>query len=63
MARRQPMKPLRRAIDDYIALRRSLGFKLRDMADDLPNWATFLEQKAAPLRDNRTGNGVGDAAR
>ena len=43
------MKPLQRAIDDYIALRRSLGFKLRDMADDLRNFATFLEQKAAPF--------------
>jgi integrase/recombinase XerD len=42
------MKPLRQAIDDYIALRRSLGFKLREMADDLPNFATFLERKAAP---------------
>jgi len=42
------MKPLRQAIDDYIRLRRSLGFKLRDMADDLANFATFMEQKAAP---------------
>jgi integrase/recombinase XerD len=43
------MKPLRQAIDDYIALRRSLGFKLRDMADDLQKFATFLEQKSAPF--------------
>ena len=42
------MKPLRQAIDDYIRLRRSLGFKLRDMADDLRNFAGFLERKAAP---------------
>src|ERR1017187_3955818 len=42
------MKPLRQAIDDYIGLRRSLGFKLRDMTDDLRNFAAFLEQKAAP---------------
>ena len=42
------MKPLRPAIDDYIRLRRSLGFKLRGMADDLRNFAAFLEQKAAP---------------
>jgi integrase/recombinase XerD len=41
------MKPLRRAIDDYITLRRSLGFKLRDMAHDLQNFAAFMEQKAA----------------
>jgi integrase/recombinase XerD len=42
------MKPLRQAIDDYIRLRRSLGFKLRGMADDLRNFAAFLEQKATP---------------
>jgi len=42
------MKPLRQAIDNYITLRRSLGFKLRDMADDLQDFATFLEQKRAP---------------
>lgn len=42
------MTPLRLAIDDYIRLRRSLGFKLRDMADDLRNFAAFMERKAAP---------------
>ena len=42
------MKPLREAIEEYIALRRSLGFKLRDMADDLREFAGFLEKKAAP---------------
>lgn len=41
------MKPLRQAIDDYLGLRRSLGFKLRDMADDLQDFATFLEPKGA----------------
>src|SRR5665811_1123784 len=49
VARRQSMKPLRQAIDDSIRLRRSLGFKLRDMADDLRDFAAFLEQKAAPF--------------
>jgi integrase/recombinase XerD len=43
------MKPLRQAIEEYIALRRSLGFKLRDMADDLQTFAAFMEQKAAPF--------------
>jgi integrase/recombinase XerD len=42
------MKPLRQAIEDYITLRRRLGFKLRDMADDLRKFAGFLEEKAAP---------------
>ena len=42
------MKPLRKAIEDYIALRRSLGFKLRHMADGLRDFAGFLEEKTAP---------------
>ena len=41
------MKPLRNAVEDYIALRRSLGFKLRDMATGLTDFVSFLEQKAA----------------
>jgi integrase/recombinase XerD len=43
------VKPLRRAIHDYINLRRSLGFKLHDMAEGLRKFATFLEQKGAPF--------------
>ena len=42
------MKLLRNAVEDYIALRRSLGFKLRDMATGLTEFAAFLEQKDAP---------------
>ena len=42
------MKPLRDAIADYLALRRSLGFKLRATATHLRDFASFLEQKAAP---------------
>jgi integrase len=42
------MKPLRNAVEDYIALRRSLGFKLRDMATGLREFTAFLEQKEAP---------------
>jgi len=41
------MKPLRKAVEDYIALRRSLGFKLRDMATGLTEFVAFLEQKEA----------------
>ncbi len=43
------MTPLRDAVDDYIALRRSLGFKLRDMATGLTDFAAFLERRAAPF--------------
>ena len=32
------MTPLRQAIDDYIALPRRLGFKLREMAEELQNF-------------------------
>ncbi len=42
------MKPLRNAVEDYIALRRSLGFKLRNMAAGLTEFASFLEHKGAP---------------
>jgi integrase/recombinase XerD len=42
------MKPLRDAIEEYLALRRSLGFKLHGTARGLRAFAAFLEQKAAP---------------
>ena len=42
------MTALRQAIDDYIALRRSLGFKLRRMSEGLREFGVFLEQRAAP---------------
>lgn len=40
------MKRLREGIEDYIALRRCLGFKLRRMSERLREFAEFLEQKA-----------------
>jgi integrase/recombinase XerD len=42
------MMPLRQAIEDYVALRRALGFKLRRLAENLPRFATFMEKRAAP---------------
>jgi integrase/recombinase XerD len=42
------MKTLQIAAADYITLRRSLGFKLRDMATGLTDFVSFLEQKAVP---------------
>ena len=42
------MKSVRDAITDYLALRRSLGFKLRNTAGRLMEFASFLEQKGAP---------------
>lgn len=41
------MKPLTKAIHDYLALRRSLGFKLRDAGVALLNFASFMEQQHA----------------
>jgi integrase len=42
------MSPLRAAIEDYLALRRSLGFRLRETARGLRAFATFLEAEGAP---------------
>ena len=39
------MKPLGQAIQDYLALRRSLGFKLRDAGICLSKFAAFLESR------------------
>ena len=41
------MNPLHRAVEDYIALRRSLGFKLRDYADCLHEFVAFLEAQGS----------------
>jgi len=41
------MKALRTAVEEYVALRRSLGFKLRDAAIGLQDFAVFLEQNSA----------------
>jgi integrase len=42
------MNPLRESIQDYLALRRSLGFKLRETGIGLAKFATFLEARGAP---------------
>jgi integrase/recombinase XerD len=41
------MNPLRESIQDYLALRRSLGFKLRDAGICLAKFAAFLEARGA----------------
>ena len=43
------MKTLRRALLDYLALRRSLGFKLRRDGMLLPDFIAHLEQAKSPL--------------
>ena len=39
------MNPLRKAVRDYLAMRRTLGFKLVKHATDLPQFVSFLEEQ------------------
>jgi integrase/recombinase XerD len=41
------MNALRQAVQDYLDLRRSLGFKLREESTALPNFVAFMEQHRA----------------
>jgi integrase/recombinase XerD len=41
------MTTLRNALADYLALRRSLGFKLRQTARSLPRFVQFIERRGA----------------
>jgi integrase len=42
------MNTLRQAVKDYLDLRRSLGFKLREAGNALPDFVAFMEQHRAP---------------
>jgi hypothetical protein len=41
------MKPLKKAARDYVALRRSLGFKLEWVPNSLADFVRFLEKQRA----------------
>jgi integrase/recombinase XerD len=41
------MKTLHEALQDYLALRRGLGFKMRDAGKVLPRFVTFMEEREA----------------
>jgi integrase/recombinase XerD len=41
------MNTLRQSIKEYLAMRRSLGFKLREAGTMLPDFATFMERRRA----------------
>ena len=41
------MSALQIALDNYLNIRRSLGFKLRDEGKILPQFLRFLEKKGA----------------
>ena len=40
---------LRKAVENYLAMRRSLGFKLRDMGYNLHHFVSFMEQQGASI--------------
>ncbi len=42
------MKPLRQTLDEYLSLRRGLGFKLERAGRLLPDFIAFLERHRAP---------------
>ncbi|KPU94347.1 integrase [Variovorax paradoxus] len=42
------MNPLREAMQDYLAMRRELGFKMYEAGLKLPRFIEFLEQRKAP---------------
>lgn len=42
------MSALRQAVQDYIEMRRGLGFKLRETERGLVDFVTFLEAKDTP---------------
>jgi len=42
------MSTLRRALGDYLAMRRGLGFKLRDAGRELLDFVRFMERQRAP---------------
>lgn len=41
------MSCLRKSLENYLAMRRSLGFKLRDMGNNLHKFVSFMEQQGA----------------
>ena len=43
------MTCLRRAVEEYLTMRRSLGFKLRDMEYNLHHFVSFMEQQGASI--------------
>src|SRR3974390_2834402 len=47
------MKSLRYAVDDYLALRRGLGFKLLEYGVHLHDFVSFLEKNGSPRITNK----------
>ena len=47
------MRSLNQAVDDYLALRRSLGFKLREYGERLHEFDSFLRKNGLPHITNK----------
>ena len=47
------MNPLKRAVEDYLELRRSLGFKLREYGVCLHEFVSFLKKNGSPYITNK----------
>jgi hypothetical protein len=43
------MISLRKAVENYLTMRRSLGFKLRDMGYNLRHFVSYMEQQRASI--------------
>ena len=54
------MKTLRQALEDYLALRRAMGFKLSEAGTLLPQFVEFLDQQGPHVHHHGMGRGVGD---
>ena len=47
------MRSLNQAVDDYLALRRSLGFKLREYGECLREFVSFLKKNRSAHITNK----------
>ena len=54
------MKTLRQALEDYLALRRAMGFKLSEAGTLLPQFVEGLAQRGATRSSPQQGRGMGD---
>lgn len=56
------MNPLQQALNDYLSIRRSLGFRLREPENYLRNFVAFFQDEGAPLHDHGTRASLGHPA-
>jgi hypothetical protein len=57
------MNSLDQALNEYIAIRRALGFELREVAGCLRNFVTFLKTEGASYITKEFSTPLGDSAR